>query len=261
MKNYNKKIKILTFLAAGTILSLFGTSVLAAADLSFSFVGGTTYKVGDTFRTVIMISPTEKVYTVKAQFTYPANLLKIESFTFNPKWIPLSQPGYDVVDNNTGLLIKTAGYPAGSDAQIVLGTASFRVLKPGTATLKFSSDSFVLNANNTNVIGSLGSTDLTLASVSAPVPTPSAEEEKEEMVSEEGIPSEEITSEEEVAVSKEVVEKVVTPLVADINMIMNEIGQSIWKVVVITLCFVVLVFIGIMEWNAIRKKKKTIKLR
>jgi len=46
-------------------------------------------------------------------------------------------------------------------------------------------------------------------------------------------------------------------LAANIGMVWGEIGQSVWMVVIITLCIAGLVFIGFMEWNTIRKRRKT----
>ncbi len=247
MKNSDKKIKIFTSLAIVVAMSVFAVSALAAADLSFSFLGGTTYKVGDTFRMAIMISPTEKIYTVKAQASYPANLLKIESFTFNQNWWPLSQPGYDVVDNNAGLLIKTAGYPDGTNVQqIILGTATFRVLNPGNANLKFTSDSLILNANNANVVGSLASLDLTLTSVS--VPTPPAEEgaPEEEITPEEATPSEEIVQPKSTIVisGKELVAEIIA---APFSLKMLLIGAGV-------------IIIGLIILWLVRRKRKPVNL-
>jgi len=251
---YSNKTKIFTILAitAGMIIA---ASALAAADLSFSLSGGTTYKVGDTFTANIVVSPTEKIYTVKAQINYPANLLKVESFTFNSNWMPLSQPGYDTIDNGAGLLIKTAGYPGGVSTQVILGTATFKVLNSGETIIKFTSDSLVLNGNNVNVAQALASLDLNLTPVSVP------ELPEEEVLPEEGVPSEEVTPEEEIVPSEE---EVVTPpeekipevslaslLLASIDVI----KESAWMMIIVIISLLGLVVIGIRELARRRKKE------
>lgn len=270
MKHSAKKIKILTFLAITAGTFIIAASALAANDFSFSLPGGTAYKVGNTFSANIMISPAEKVYTAKAQVNYPANLLKIESFTFNSNWMPLSQPGYDSIDNVNGLMIKTAGYPGGVNSQVVLGTAVFRVLNSGNANLKFTSESLVLNANNANVAGTLASLNLTLNAIS--VPTPPTEEKtpkkevlpKKEIAPREATPSEEITPEEKVVQPEKKV--VVVPpeeraaeggLASLLLASLGIIRETAWMMILAIFSFVGLIVIGIRERELAQKKKKS----
>ncbi len=259
MKYFKKKTKIFTLLIIiGAIV--VATSALAAADLSFSLSEGTSYKVGDTFRTDIVISPAEKIYTAKAQVSYPVELLKVESFTFNSNWMPISQSGYDTIDNNTGLLIKTAGYPGGISTEVVLGTATFRVLNSGETIIKFTSESLVLNAGNANVAGSLSTLNLTFSELPVQEETILPEEEitplEEEVIPEE---EKEVTpeeSEEEVVIlSPE--EKIPEESLASLLLASLEIMQeSAWMTMVVILCSLGLVVIGIKEWELVRKRKK-----
>ncbi len=260
MKYSKKKNKIFTLLMITAGMLVIAGSVLAAADFSFALSREATYEVGNTFRTNIVIFPAGKIYTVKAQINYPANLLKIESFTFNSNWMPVSQPGYDVVDNNSGLLIKTAGYPGGTDSEVVLGTLKFRILNPGKATLKFASDSLILDANNANIAKSSASLDLTLTSV--PVSETPAEEEKITPLTEEEIssPTEEVATPEKEAVvvlpkEKTAGEGLASALVA-LGMVTDEISQSSWKIIIVILCLIGLIIVGVKEWKKARGEKK-----
>ncbi len=265
MKYSKKKIKIFTLLTITLGAIIVATSALAASSLSFSLSEGTSYEVGDTFRANIVISPAEKIYTVKAEVNYPADLLKVESFTFNSNWMPISQPGYDTIDNSAGLLIKTAGYPGGISAQAVLGTVTFRVLNSGEAAVKFTSESLVLNAVNTNVADSLSVLNLTLTSVSAPeLPIEEqeivSEEEEEEIIpegEEEVTPEEEIVSEEEEVVTLHPEEKIPEESLTSLLLASLEMMQeSVWITIVVILCLLGLVVIGIKEWELLRKRKK-----
>ena len=69
---------------------------------------------------------------------------------------------------------------------------------------------------------------------------------------------------EEVGLSKEVVspketvfERGLASMVAAIGMVMGEISQSAWKMIVVILSLMGLVLIGIREWELARKKKKS----
>ena len=203
MKYINKNLTILTIAVLFGVLG-FVSPALAATDFTLSLPAGTNYEVGDTFKANLVISPAEKIYTVGAQLSYPADLLKVDSFSFASTWMPLSQSGYDSIDNTSGLLIKTAGYAGGTDSPKTLGTVTFRVLNSGQATIQFTSDTFVLNANSANVVGTLSSSQLTFSAAEI-IP---GEEEEEEVIPEEEevIPEEEevIPEEEEVIPEEEV---------------------------------------------------------
>lgn len=187
MKHISKKLIISAIIATLGVVG-FISPALATADFTLSLPEGTSYNVGDTFEANIVISPTEGIYTAGIYLEYPANLLKVESFSFASTWVPLSQSEYDSIDNTNGLLVKTAGYPGGVNSPVTLGTVTFRVLDSGQATIKFSSGTFALNINNANVVDSLGSSQLTLTAVPS-----------------EMVPEEEIAPEEEVAPEEEIV--------------------------------------------------------
>ena len=112
------------------------TSIAILASLHPTFVLASTFSLyptdvnviaGQTFSVNVAFNPQGvKNYTVKLELKYPANLFEVQSFTFASNWIPLSQAGYDLVDNAGGTLIKSAGYPAGVSSQTTFGTVTFR---------------------------------------------------------------------------------------------------------------------------------------
>lgn len=116
----------------------------------------------------------EPSYTVKAAVSFSPELLEVQSFSFAPGWLPLSQPGYDSVDNSSGSLVKTAGYSGGFSGQVPFGTVTFRAKSAGTASVTLSGATQILNANNQNSFtgGSGASINVYAAALpSVPAPT------------------------------------------------------------------------------------------
>jgi len=157
------------------LLGAFGAMAIAAPALAATNVSFTPVNVsvrqGQTFTLTIGVNPQGvKNYTAKTELHYPAALLEVKSFTFAPSWMPLAQPGYDLTDNTNGVFIKTAGYPGGISSATTFGTVSFLAKKSGNGTIALNSNSFALDANNQNVIGSV--TVQTAVVISAPATTP-----------------------------------------------------------------------------------------
>ncbi|MDO8552222.1 MAG: cohesin domain-containing protein [bacterium] len=129
---------------------------------------------GNTFSVTVGVNPTSgKAYTVRANLSFDPAVLTLTGFSFASKWMPLSQSGYDTEDNTNGVMAKTGGYPGGVTSATVLGTATFRAKKNGTATISATSESLILDANNQNAVaGSQGSVAVTISAAStAPAPT------------------------------------------------------------------------------------------
>ena len=123
--------------------------------------------VGNTFKIEVVVNPLgESVFTVKAVLSYPADLLRVVSFSFGDAWMPLNQPGYNEINNDTGIIIKTGGYPSGTLSPVVLGVITFTGLKEGKATVRVSDDSAILNSDNKNVLIGKGTATLILSPAS-----------------------------------------------------------------------------------------------
>ena len=108
---------------------------------------------GETFSVRYSVDPqAEKIYTVKIMLGFPAKLLKATSVQFASGWMPLSEPGYDLVDSANGILIKTAGYPAGISAPTLFATVRFQALGNATSTISMQNGSLALDAGSTNAL-------------------------------------------------------------------------------------------------------------
>ena len=157
----------------------------------------------ENFTLMVSVNPKGvKTYTTKVELEYPADLLEVESFIFiGNDWMVLSQPGYDLIDNTNGILIKTGGYPSGVSKLVTFGIVSFSAKKTGEGIIKVGDDSIVLDAENQNVLsGPLPQASVTIAAPTPPLVLP--EEEITLPIEEEITPSPEeevLPPEEEVA--------------------------------------------------------------
>jgi len=149
---------------------------------------------GESFSVAVSVNPGEvKNYTVKLAMEYPADVLEATSFTFGSGWMALPQAGYDLIDNGSGTLIKTAGYPGGLSSAASFGTVVFKAKQTGSAAIEVTANSLALDAQNQNAVDGLPVR--TLVSVTAP--TVISEEETQETFSEtEALPEEEAEVEE-----------------------------------------------------------------
>ncbi len=241
-------------------------SVLAATDFSFSPIS-IDVEPGDDFTVTISVEPEQAVYTVKLELDFPAELLEVKSFAFEQGWIPLSQNEYNLVDNENGLLIKTAGYPGGLASALEFGTISFSAKEAGEGAISISNNSFVLDSENQNILNEeLVQLALKItAPVLVPEITPPAEEGIEEVIEEEVLEEEVIileeeTSEEEeeaVILPKEEEEEKVSFLAAVGNIVSFGTGKAWIAIVVAIIILAILAYlVYYFSRKAYRKKLK-----
>lgn len=243
------KKTIFTVLLAGLVALVLTTPVLAATTVSLSPASVNVVE-GRSFVLTVKIDPQSvKNYTAKVELTYPADLLRVNSFTFGTSWMPVSQPGYDSIDNINGILIKTAGYPGGVSSQATFGTISFFAKKTGVGIIKLGSNSLALNATNQNLLGqALVQTSFSIAAVPVLAPT-------EEVITEEAA---ETPAEEVQVPTEEIAQEVILQrnLLADLSVAWGGTGQLTLVTVIASLCLIALIVIGSKEWKASQKKKK-----
>lgn len=156
MKTKKNNLKIFLALIALTVFSgqafLFGRQALAATDVTYVPVSVEAVE-GKSFSINLLVNPSgADNYTAKLELNFPADLLQVQNFSFGQNWIPLSQPGYDFVDNLKGVLTKTAGYPGGFKEMKSFGTVNFLAKKSGQGIIQFGGNSFALNAENADVL-------------------------------------------------------------------------------------------------------------
>ena len=130
---------------------LFGKPVFAGTSFQFS-PSKMTVKEGQVFTvTTKVIPPGVKNYTVKMVLEFPSDMVAVKSWSYTDDWMPVRKSGYDVLSNDEGVLIRTAGYPEGFDSATTFGTITLMAKKSGVAALKINGESFILDQNGNNV--------------------------------------------------------------------------------------------------------------
>lgn len=166
-----KKIISTTIIVALGIVVLTA-SASAATTVSLS-PAGVNVAQGQNFNVVISINPQGvNNYAEKVELNYPADILQVNSFTLGGTWMALTQPGYDLIDNTGGVLIKSAGYPAGFSSATTFGTVSFYAKKAGNGTIKLGSNSLAFEVGSQSaLIGAPVSFTITAPAITAPKQT------------------------------------------------------------------------------------------
>lgn len=242
-----KKILLISF-----CWLFIASSALAATSVSFSPIS-VNIKEKQNFNLTITVKPQETIYTAKIEVRFPANLLKVNSFSLNSSWMALSQSGYDLIDNENGILIKTAGYTGGSSTDKTFGTISFSAKKEGTGSIDLNANSLVLDAENQNVLSASGiktSVIITKALITSPPETPfetPAETPEEENIGSEGQP---IQSEQSA-----ITENIPSPSFFASVMNILSLGTQKTLVAVIVLIVIVAIIIYLIFFLFFRKKK------
>jgi len=145
-----KTILTITLATLGALVLVMPT--LAATTVSFS---PASIKVapGKSFNISVTVNPQGmNNYAEKVVLNYPADTLEVKSFSLGNAWIALTQPDYDLVDNANGVLIKTAGYPAGISSSAVFGTVSFYAKKAGSGTITIGSNSLAFEVSSQSAL-------------------------------------------------------------------------------------------------------------
>lgn len=144
--------KIIKICLVFSIVLLIGTKYVSASFFVFSSNKINT-EVDSTFRVILNIDPSKStIYTVKADISYPADILEIVAFNFADNWTPVNISNYSVIDNKNGKLIKTGGVPGGISDKDVFGSIIFRAKKKGKAIVSLKSPSFSLDSENKSTL-------------------------------------------------------------------------------------------------------------
>jgi hypothetical protein len=135
------------------ILIFFTTHSALAATTAVLSPSAVSTAPGKTFTVSIRVDPKGTAnYAEKVVLNYPADLLKVDSFSFGSGWTPLTQSGYDSIDNTHGVLIKTAGYPSGITTATSFGTVTFSVKKAGTGSISIGNGSEAFEKDDQSAI-------------------------------------------------------------------------------------------------------------
>lgn len=123
---------------------------LLAAELDISSKQLEAY-VGQTVSIDVLVKPDqESINTVKLGLEYSPEVFEAIDMTWAPGWLPITHSSYDMVDNDIGLLFKTAGIQSGLKNEYRLGTVTFMTKQAGEALIKISDNSLVLDQSNNN---------------------------------------------------------------------------------------------------------------
>ena len=143
----------LVYVIAVVMFLIFYGKVSAISEVSLYPVN-LSVSAGQKVNVNVLINPQNvNNYTFKMVVSYPANILSVSSFSFsNNNWVPLTQSGYDFVDNSMGVITKTAGYPGGFSSSTNFGTITFTALRSGVGTIKLVNDSFSLDSSGQDVL-------------------------------------------------------------------------------------------------------------
>lgn len=139
-----------------TILILLGVIILETPCLASTFYfseSNINLSPNNVFSLDITVNPQEKKgYTMKASIEYPGDLLEIKSFDFADNWIKVSDSKFNLIDNEGGFLVKTAGYPMGIIEPTLFGTVNFVAKRKGVAIVEAKNDSFIFDEENKNIL-------------------------------------------------------------------------------------------------------------
>ncbi len=125
--------------------------IASAATFSFAPSSG-SFAPGLTFSVAVYINPSagEEITVAKLSSVFSTNGLEVTSFKQADGWVSLPTPGSDLIDNTTGKLIKTAGFPARVKTSKLFGTLTLKSKSEGTATISVEGDSMMLDSTNAN---------------------------------------------------------------------------------------------------------------
>jgi len=142
------------------ILAIIGSFILVAPTSAGTevYLLPSSIEVGSDkeFNISVSVDPKGiKNYVEKIEIEYPADIIRVEDFTFDDAWIPLKQSGYDMTDNANGLLVRSAGYPEGFSSDVPFGTITFSAKKEGKGTVSIGGNSMAFEIDNQSVISGL----------------------------------------------------------------------------------------------------------
>lgn len=144
--------KNMSSISPALIISLLLPWSLFAATVSL-YPTNINVKNGQGFDATIKIDPQgTTIYTAKIALQFPPDLLKADSFVFGENAMALPKSGYDSLDNTTGLVVKTAGYPSGVSGPVIFGTVHFSSKASGNNTLEITADSLIYDQRSNNVV-------------------------------------------------------------------------------------------------------------
>lgn len=166
----------------GALIAVF-ILPLSMHAATFGISSPTAGEMGQTRSFVVTVYPAgETIYSVQADLLFDTAVLDILSVEYASGWLPLTQSGYDEINESQGVIVKTAGYPGGVNTPTVFATITTRLTGTGTGAVRTTSDTQVLNAESENVYTGNASGSVVIRAVPV-APAVSSEPTPEETVS------------------------------------------------------------------------------
>lgn len=146
--------KILSTILSSAALSILIVAPAFAATIVSVVPQEIKTEAGKDFSLTISMDPQNAAnYSGKIKLSFPADLMEAKAFNFGSGWTAVNQPGYDIINNKNGIIIKTAGYPGGITAKTVYGSVLFSAKKSGEGIIKLEpANSLALNNQGQNTL-------------------------------------------------------------------------------------------------------------
>ena len=157
------------------IIGLVLITPLGVSAASFVITPSTgTYNLGSVITVSVSVNPAgSTIYTTMLDARFPVDIFEVISFKMNDALLPITQSGYNAIDNSNGILTKTGGYTGGISSTALFGTIVLRAKNSGTGTLTIVDSSKLLDSNNADLQSGTQSVSFIIAAK-----TPSAETPK-----------------------------------------------------------------------------------
>ncbi|HEY4473623.1 MAG TPA: hypothetical protein VI957_00480 [Candidatus Paceibacterota bacterium] len=155
------------------IIGLVLSAPLGVSAASFVITPSTgTYAAGSIITVSISVNPeSSTVYTAMLDVRFPVGVFEVISFKMNDVLLPITQSGYDTVDNSNGILTKTGGYTGGLSSTALFGTLMLRAKSAGAGTLAVVDSSKLLDSNNVDLQSGTQSVSFIIAAKTPSVQT------------------------------------------------------------------------------------------
>ncbi|HAE36386.1 MAG: hypothetical protein UR85_C0001G0019 [Candidatus Nomurabacteria bacterium GW2011_GWF2_35_66] len=113
----------------------------------------------------------KKTCTLKVGLRFSPEQLKAGKWEFADGWLPIVQPGYDLIDNKNGSIIKTAGFPGCWTGKRLLGTITFSPKESSLGKIEVSNKTFALDDESADVYSGSSETKVTIFNNDGTTPT------------------------------------------------------------------------------------------
>jgi hypothetical protein len=165
--------KYISIIGTAAMIGMFALAMPALAATTASLnPANISVTAGKSFNVTIAVNPQGvNNYAEQLDVNYPANLLEVTAFNLGSNWMALTQSGYDSIDNTNGVLIKTAGYPAGFSGATTFGTITFYAKKSGNGAINITNASQAFEVNSQSSIAGSGAVFAISANAVAPTQT------------------------------------------------------------------------------------------